>query len=83
MRIYFLGEFSVCCNPDILLPWQCDVTTSPFFGQVSRNQLNASGKTARYDQAYKTGTPLEVKLIRPEHAFFKELQLRNLNKPFK
>ena len=62
MRIYFLIEFSVCCRPNILLSWQRDVTTSPFFEQVPRNQLNASGKTARWDQAYKTGTSLEVKL---------------------
>ena len=28
MRIYFLSEFSVCCHPKILLPWQRDLTTS-------------------------------------------------------
>ena len=27
VRIYFLSEFSVCCHPKILLPWQRDVTT--------------------------------------------------------
>ena len=45
--IYFLSDFSLCCHPNILLPWQHDITTSPLFGQVPRNQLNASGKTAR------------------------------------
>ena len=29
VRIYFLSEFSVCCHPKILLPWQRDVTTFP------------------------------------------------------
>ena len=27
-RIYFLSEFSVCCHPKVLLPWQRDETTS-------------------------------------------------------
>ena len=27
VRIYSLSEFSVCCHPKILLPWQRDVTT--------------------------------------------------------
>ena len=31
VRIYFLSEFSVCCHPKILLPWQRDVTTSPLY----------------------------------------------------
>ena len=35
VRIYFLSEFSVCCDPKILLPWQRDVTTSPlYYGHV-------------------------------------------------
>ena len=29
VRIYFLCEFSVCCHTKILLPWQCEITTSP------------------------------------------------------
>ena len=33
VRIYFLSEFSVCCHPKILLPWQRDVTASPLYGQ--------------------------------------------------
>ena len=28
LRIYFLSEFSVCCQPKILLSWQRDVRTS-------------------------------------------------------
>jgi len=28
VRIHFLSEFSVCCHPEILLPWERDVTTS-------------------------------------------------------
>ena len=31
VRIYFLSEFSVCCHPKILLPWQHDVTTYPLY----------------------------------------------------
>ena len=30
VQIHFLGKFSVCCHPEILLPWQRDVTTSPY-----------------------------------------------------
>ena len=26
--------FSVCCHPEILLPWQRDVTTSPLYSLV-------------------------------------------------
>ena len=29
--IYFLSQFSVCYHPKILLPWQRDVTTSPYW----------------------------------------------------
>ena len=29
--IHFLGTFLVCCHPEILLPWQRDVTTSPLY----------------------------------------------------
>ena len=34
MRIYFLSEFSVCCHPKILLPWQHDVTTSLYYNAL-------------------------------------------------
>ena len=34
MRIHFLSEFSVCCHPEILLPWQRVVTTSPLYCAV-------------------------------------------------
>ena len=27
--IHFLSDVLVCCHPEILLPWQRDVTTSP------------------------------------------------------
>ena len=39
VRIYFLSEFSVCCHPKILLPWQRDVTTSPL-AQTSAKSEN-------------------------------------------
>ena len=29
VRIHFLSDVLVCCHPEILLPWQRDVTTSP------------------------------------------------------
>ena len=29
MQIHFVSELPVCCHPEILLPWQRDVTTSP------------------------------------------------------
>ena len=34
VRIYFLGEFSLCCHPKILLPRQRGVTTSPLFKRL-------------------------------------------------
>ena len=40
VRIYFLSEFSVCCHPKILLPWQRDVATSPVY---------KSDRTQNYD----------------------------------
>ena len=35
VRIYFSSEFSVCCQPKILLQWQRDVTTSSLYQGVS------------------------------------------------
>ena len=40
VRIYFLSEFSVCCHPKILLPWQRDVTTSPLYLTSRKNGSN-------------------------------------------
>ena len=34
-QIHCLIEVSVCCRPEILLPWQCDVTTSPLYTVIS------------------------------------------------
>ena len=31
VQIYFLYDILVCCHPKFLLPWQCDVTTSPLY----------------------------------------------------
>ena len=31
VRIHFLGDVLICRHPDILLPWQRDVTTSPLY----------------------------------------------------
>ena len=31
MQIHFLSEVLICCHQEILLPWQCDVTTSPLY----------------------------------------------------
>ena len=31
VRILFSSEFSVCCHPKNLLPWQREVTTSPLY----------------------------------------------------
>ena len=31
MQIHSLSEFSVCCHPEILLPWEHDVMTSPLY----------------------------------------------------
>ena len=33
------SEFSLCCHPRILLPWQRDVTT--FYGLSSTNHMQA------------------------------------------
>ena len=29
VQIHFLSDVLVCCHPEILLPWQRDVTISP------------------------------------------------------
>ena len=29
VRIHFISDVFGCCHPEILLPWQCGVTTSP------------------------------------------------------
>ena len=34
VQIYFLSEFSACCHPNILLPWQRDETTSPLYPTI-------------------------------------------------
>ena len=40
LQIQFLSEFSVCCDPEILLPWQRDVTSSPLhYLNCSTNDL--------------------------------------------
>ena len=44
VRIYFFGEFSVCWNPKILLPWQRDVTTSPLHFKLANRK---EAKTVR------------------------------------
>ena len=31
VRIHFLSEVLDCCHPEILLPWQHDVMTSPLY----------------------------------------------------
>ena len=31
VRINLLSDVMVCCHPEILLPWQRDVTTSPLY----------------------------------------------------
>ena len=54
VRIYFLSEFSVCCHPKILLPWQRDVTTSPLY----------------YGHVFGRGYTLEIKELIEEGVFF-------------
>ena len=34
VRIHFLNNVLFCCHPETLLPWQRDVTTSPFYSAV-------------------------------------------------
>ena len=34
-RIHFISEFSVCFDPEILLPWERDVTTSSLYWELS------------------------------------------------
>ena len=36
VRIYFLSDFSVCCDPKIFLQWQRDVTTSPLYSPENK-----------------------------------------------
>ena len=30
-RIHFLSDVLICCHPEILLPWQRDMTTNPLY----------------------------------------------------
>ena len=44
MRIHFLGDVLICRHPEIVLPWQRDVTNSPLYyriviGLTSCNQV--------------------------------------------
>ena len=44
VRIHFLSDVLVSCHPEILLPWQRDVTTSPLYyriviGRTACNQV--------------------------------------------
>ena len=49
MRIHFLGEFSVCGHPEILLPWERDVTTSPLYYERSNRPWAAIMKEVYYE----------------------------------
>jgi len=43
MRIHFLSDVLICCHPEILLPWQRDVTTSPlYYGAVFGDAIRPS-----------------------------------------
>ena len=39
VRCHFLREISVCGHPEILLPWERDVTTSPLYYETSNIDL--------------------------------------------
>ena len=41
VRILFLSDVLICGHPEILLPWQGDVTTSLYYGAVSRGRHSA------------------------------------------
>ena len=51
VRIYFLSEFSVCCHPKILLPWQRDVTTFSLYYSTLDNDLSALARLAFYENS--------------------------------
>ena len=60
VRIYFLSEFSVCCHPKILLPWQRDVTTSSLYSFPAKITFSSSlfsfknrHRTYLFDRAYE------------------------------
>ena len=40
VRIHFLRDVLICCQLEILLPWQCDVTTSLFYYRQCRASIN-------------------------------------------
>ena len=50
VRILFLSEFSVCCHPKILLPWQPDVTTFPlqYTGKLFTSRSSIARETDRF-----------------------------------
>ena len=40
VQIHFLRDVLICCQPEILLPWQWDVTTSPLYHRQCRPSIN-------------------------------------------
>ena len=65
VRIYFLNEFSVCCHPKILLPWQHDVTTSPLHFKLA----NRKAKTVRNVNVDRTLSQLKEKIKETQNEF--------------
>ena len=47
VRIHFLSDVLICCHPEILLPWQRDVTTSPLYYLIS--ETIPPRKTIRFE----------------------------------
>ena len=47
VRIHFFGDVLICRHPEILLPWQRDVTNSPLYYRI------VIGLTARYQVVKK------------------------------
>ena len=39
VQIHFLSNVLICCHPEILLPWQRDVTNSPLYYAWVQNYI--------------------------------------------
>ena len=46
-RIHFLSDVLICCHPEILLPWQRDVTTNPLYQSIDLWKPTSQGSKSK------------------------------------
>ena len=85
VQINFLRDVLICCHPEILLPWQRDVSNSPLYYAWIQICIR---KTCI---ACSTKTPLDSRRVFLQYAKIEQVKqkallagytIRNTNKPF-